>query len=289
MCQISTFTKVEEAIQKVEYLVLWGGSRWSKAVITVFICWSACNFPFTFNRNKLSYHVPLSVESVCMPPANWLTCWGNCWNFAEAWFCPWSHKVTSVCNCRSSFCRLLQLRVVHSSLPTDFLQSPVQAFIDCHLDLHSSTHWDNQGPDEATTGCSGCCNSSGAHGRDHVICHAITRRPSLVASGTASYLQNCCPRLDVYLFRPIYLVYWDLFLQGCYTAQKFSLEFYTLYSTFCFITMIITIYRLLLERGMLFRRLFVLRHHCCSSAATSRRNCFSHRTLHHSVRLCDRL
>ena len=50
-----------------------------------------------------------------MPPANWLTCWGNCWNFAEAWFCPWSHKVTSVCNCRSSFCRLLQLRVVHSS------------------------------------------------------------------------------------------------------------------------------------------------------------------------------
>ena len=32
---------------------------------------------------------------------------------------------------------------------------------------------------------------------------------------------------------------------------------------------------------------FVLRnHHCCSSAATSRRHCFSHRTLHHSVRLC---
>ena len=46
---------------------------------------------------------------------------------------------------------------------------------------------------------------------------------------------------------------------------------------------------LLLERGTLFRRLFVLRHHCCSSAATSRRHCFSHRTLHHSVRLCDRL
>jgi len=43
------------------------------------------------------------------------TCWDNCWNFAEAWFCPWSHKVTSVCNCRSSFCWLLQLRVVHSS------------------------------------------------------------------------------------------------------------------------------------------------------------------------------
>ena len=91
------------------------------------------------------------------------------------------------------------------SLPTDVLQSPVQAFIDCHLDLHSSTHWDNKGPDEATTGCSGCCNSSGAHGRDHVICHAITRRPSLVASGTASYLQNCCARLDVNQF--IYLVY----------------------------------------------------------------------------------
>ena len=46
---------------------------------------------------------------------------------------------------------------------------------------------------------------------------------------------------------------------------------------------------LLLERGTLYRRLFVLRHHCCSSAATSRRHCFSHRTLHHSVRLCDRL
>jgi len=30
---------------------------------------------------------------------------------------------------------------------------------------------------------------------------------------------------------------------------------------------------LLLDRGMLFRRLFVLRHRCCSSAATSRRHC----------------
>ena len=39
----------------------------------------------------------------------------------------------------------------------------------------------------------------------------------------------------------------------------------------------------------LFRRLFVLRHHCCSSAATSRRHCFSHRTLHHNVSLYDRL
>ena len=29
--------------------------------------------------------------------------------------------------------------------------------------------------------------------------------------------------------------------------------------------------------------LFFLRHRCCSSAATSRRHCFSHRTLHHSV------
>ena len=46
---------------------------------------------------------------------------------------------------------------------------------------------------------------------------------------------------------------------------------------------------MLLERGTLFRRLFVLRHHCCSSAATSRRHCFSHRTLHHSVWLYDRL
>ena len=44
-----------------------------------------------------------------------------------------------------------------------------------------------------------------------------------------------------------------------------------------------------LERGTLFRRLFVLRHHCCSSAATSRRHCFSDRTLHHSVWLYDRL
>ena len=46
---------------------------------------------------------------------------------------------------------------------------------------------------------------------------------------------------------------------------------------------------LLLANEMLFRRLFVLRHHCCSSAATSRRHCFSHRILHHSVQLCDRL
>ena len=30
-----------------------------------------------------------------------------------------------------------------------------------------------------------------------------------------------------------FLVYWDLFLQGCYTEQKFSHEFYTL----CFITL----------------------------------------------------
>jgi len=44
---------------------------------------------------------------------------------------------------------------------------------------------------------------------------------------------------------------------------------------------------LLLERGMLFRRLFVLRHRCCTSAATSRRHCFSHRTLHRSVQLCN--
>ena len=45
----------------------------------------------------------------------------------------------------------------------------------------------------------------------------------------------------------------------------------------------------LLERAMLTRRLFVLRPRCCSSAATSRRHCFSHRTLHRSVQLCDRL
>ena len=32
---------------------------------------------------------------------------------------------------------------------------------------------------------------------------------------------------------------------------------------------------LLLDRGMLFRRLFVLRHRCCSSAATCRRHCSS--------------
>ena len=46
---------------------------------------------------------------------------------------------------------------------------------------------------------------------------------------------------------------------------------------------------LLLERGMLFHRLFVLCHRCCSSAATRRRHCFSHHTFHHSVLLCDRL
>jgi len=46
---------------------------------------------------------------------------------------------------------------------------------------------------------------------------------------------------------------------------------------------------LLLEREMHIRRLFVLRHRCCSSAATWRRHCSSHRTPHHSVQLCDRL
>ena len=35
------------------------------------------------------------------------------------------------------------------------------------------------------------------------------------------------------------------------------------------------------------RHLFILRHRCCSSAATSRRHCFSHCTLHHSVQLCN--
>jgi len=46
---------------------------------------------------------------------------------------------------------------------------------------------------------------------------------------------------------------------------------------------------LLLERGMLFRCLFVLHHRCCSSAVTSWPHCFTHRTLLHSVQLCDRL
>jgi len=36
------------------------------------------------------------------------------------------------------------------------------------------------------------------------------------------------------------------------------------------------------------RRLFVLRHRCCSSAATWRSHCSSHRTLHYSVQLCVR-
>ena len=48
---------------------------------------------------------------------------------------------------------------------------------------------------------------------------------------------------------------------------------------------------LLLDRGMLFRRLFVLRHRCCSSAATSRRHCMfqSSYSSPRSVQLCDRL
>ena len=41
--------------------------------------------------------------------------------------------------------------------------------------------------------------------------------------------------------------------------------------------------------AVIIRLLFVLCHHCCSSAATSRRHCFSHCTFHHSVQLCDRL
>jgi len=35
---------------------------------------------------------------------------------------------------------------------------------------------------------------------------------------------------------------------------------------------------LLLELGMLFHRLFILHHHCCSSTVTWRRHCFSHHT-----------
>jgi len=48
---------------------------------------------------------------------------------------------------------------------------------------------------------------------------------------------------------------------------------------------------LLLDRGMLFRRLFVLRHRCCSSAATSRRHCMfqSSYSSPRSVQPCDRL
>jgi len=43
---------------------------------------------------------------------------------------------------------------------------------------------------------------------------------------------------------------------------------------------------LLLERGMLFRHLFVLRHRCCSSAATWRHHCSSHRILFTIVSSC---
>jgi len=43
--------------------------------------------------------------------------------------------------------------------------------------------------------------------------------------------------LTFIIIQASFLVYWDLFLQGCYTAQKFSPEFYTLCSTLCFITL----------------------------------------------------
>ena len=43
--------------------------------------------------------------------------------------------------------------------------------------------------------------------------------------------------LTFIIIQASFLVYWDLFLQGCYTAHKFSLEFYTLCSTLCFITL----------------------------------------------------
>ena len=43
--------------------------------------------------------------------------------------------------------------------------------------------------------------------------------------------------LTFIIIQASFLVYWDLFLQGCYTAHKFSLEFYTLCSTLYFITL----------------------------------------------------
>ena len=64
--------------------------------------------------------------------------------------------------------------------------------------LQRSSHWDSQGPDEATTGCSECRTSSGFWGLSPWPCHATTAHPSLVANGTVSFLLNHCPHLEVY-------------------------------------------------------------------------------------------
>ena len=64
-----------------------------------------------------------------------------------------------------------------------------------------ATHWNSQQLDETTTGCSECHSSSGVCGSSPWPCHASTAQPSLVASGTASYLQNCCPHFEEYPWR----------------------------------------------------------------------------------------
>ena len=98
-------------------------------------------------------------------------------------------QVTAVC--RSCF---YQLR----SFKTDVPQSLVQAFIHCWLDYCNALLTGiAKGQIKRLQAVQNAapCLVSGAHR------HATTAQHSLVASETVSYLQNCCPCLEMYPWR----------------------------------------------------------------------------------------
>jgi len=90
-----------------------------------------------------------------------------------------------------------------SHLWQDILQSLVQAFIHCRLDYCNAllTHWDSQGPAVKWLQAVQMLQLVWCLYSSPWPCHVTTAQPSLVASGTASYLWNYSPRLEVYPWR----------------------------------------------------------------------------------------